>query len=162
MHVCTPSCVAMATSEVRKQHPKGSCPHEDQARLLALRSAHHRCSLWRIPRQIFTALLPPPHPPAALLCLHARLPYVPPEEAEANKWREQDPESVPGSVLLHLMAGLFTSLSLNSLTSKMELDTTSVNSTNLYYGETVAKRTSSPPHGTRHLKVKGNQEYVLW
>ena len=49
------------------------------------------------------------------------LPYVPPEEAEANKWREQDPESVPGSVLLHLMAGLFTSLSLSSLTSKMSL-----------------------------------------
>ena len=111
----------MATSEVRKQHPKCSCPHEDQARLLALRSAHHSCSLWRIPRQIFTALLPPPHPPPALLCHHSGLPYVPPEEAEANKWREQDPESVPGSVLLHLLAGLFTSPSLNSLTSKMSL-----------------------------------------
>ncbi|CAI9172822.1 unnamed protein product [Rangifer tarandus platyrhynchus] len=60
MHVCTPSSVAMATSKVRKQHPKGSCPHEDQARLLVLCSAHHICSLWRIPSQIFTALLPPP------------------------------------------------------------------------------------------------------
>lgn len=54
--VCAPtlSCVAMATSEVRKQHPKRSHSHEDQARLLVLCSAHHSCSLWGFFGQTFS------------------------------------------------------------------------------------------------------------
>lgn len=88
----TRTAISMATSDVRKRPPRGSCLHEDQARLLgscqATAAAPPRAFLVRASQGS------PPH-----ICLLASLLnhscplHVTPEEVEINSQTEQDPES---------------------------------------------------------------------